>query len=99
MECLKPACVYRITMRANDYAGIYGHDGKNNVRTHAVTLEVRDTRKPVIHVLGKSPKAVECHSTAKYQELFSDGEYRQSGNNDDAAYDGDYDCNDNNGDG
>jgi hypothetical protein len=95
--CHTPACVYRVTIKANDYAGIYGHDGKNNQRTHAVTLEVRDTRKPVIHVLGKSPKAVECHSTNKYQELFSDGVYRQSGNNGDAQQATD-NCNDNNGD-
>jgi hypothetical protein len=86
--CLKPACVYRVTMKANDYAGIYGHDGQDNVRTHAVTLEVRDTRKPVIHVLGKSPKSVECVKQtigSVYQELFSDGVYRQNGTNDVAA--------------
>jgi len=69
-----------VTMKAKDCAGIYGHDGVDNVRTHSVTLEVRDTRKPVIHVLGKSPKTVECVSsfTGRYEEADYKGEYKNS---------------------
>merc|ERR1711865_155223 len=79
-QCDTPACVYRVTMKAKDCAGIYGHNGVDNVRTHSVTLEVRDTRKPVIHVLGKSPKTVECVSsfTGRYEEADYKGEYKNS---------------------
>jgi len=75
-NCDTPSCVYRVTMKAHDFAGIYGHDGQDNVRTHSVTLEVRDTRKPVIHVLGKSPKTVEC--VIIHKDFYEEQQWDQS---------------------
>jgi len=73
-----PECHYKVTLRANDYAEIYGHNGEDNVRTHAVHLIVRDTRKPVIQVQGADPMQVECNSAETsytYGEKNSDGNY------------------------
>lgn len=57
-----PSCEYRVTLKANDFAQIYGHDGANNVRTHAVSLIVKDTRKPVTQIQGADPMQVECNA-------------------------------------
>jgi hypothetical protein len=60
-----PECHYRVTLKANDFAKIYGHSGEDNTRLHSVHLVVKDTRPPVIQIQGADPMQVECNRANK----------------------------------
>jgi len=77
-----PACRYRITLKANDYASIYGHGGANNIRTHSVHLTIKDTRAPVIQIQGATPMIIECNAV---NTEYSYGEKNAAGSYDEVV--------------
>jgi hypothetical protein len=51
---------YLVTASVTDYAGVYGHNAENNLRTQQQAILVRDTVAPTIFLGGSDPTFVEC---------------------------------------
>jgi len=51
---------FLVTASVTDFAGVYGHNAENNLRTQQQAILVRDTVAPTIFLGGNDPSFVEC---------------------------------------
>lgn len=51
---------FKVTVTANDLAGMYGHGGRSNTKSVTYTYTTKDTTAPVIHLRGSDPATTEC---------------------------------------
>jgi hypothetical protein len=61
---------YLVTVRANDFAGIYGKADKNNVAYARKAIVVKDTRAPWINIFGAQPTMWECSNEASLHSKY-----------------------------